>query len=440
MIRDKSRTAFRRANTVLVGGVDSPVRAFNAVGGEPPFIAKASGATITDIDGNDYIDYVCSYGPMILGHAHEQVTTAINKAVRKGTSYGAPTELEIELAQRIVSAVPSMEKVRFVSSGTEAAMSAIRLARGATGRDKIVKCVGCYHGHCDAMLVQAGSGALTLGVPSSPGVPAGATQDTLLVPYNDANAVAAMFQKYPSEIAGVIVEPVAANMGLVPPAEGYLAALRTVCDDNDALLIFDEVITGFRLAYGGAQEAFGVTPDLTVLGKIIGGGLPVGAYGGSERIMAHLAPEGPVYQAGTLSGNPAAMAAGIATLDVLREGLATPETNPYTLLQTRTTQLANGLRASRDAAGLSEKVQIVQAASMITCFFSHCPTITNYEDATTSNAEAFKIFFHSMLDAGVYLAPSGYEAMFVSLAHDAQAIQATVHAAEHAFVAAAPFA
>ena len=428
---EKSEAAFARAARVLVGGVNSPVRAFAAVGGTPPVIARADGSRITDVDGNTYVDYVCSYGPAILGHAPETVVTAVSKAVRNGASYGAPTAAETLLAEAVVQAVPSVEKVRFVSSGTEAVMSAVRLARGATGRDKIIKCIGCYHGHADAMLVSAGSGATTLGVPSSPGVPAGAAGDTVLVPYNDLDAVAAAMENHPDQVAAMLVEPVAANMGVVRPVEGYLPGLRELCDRHGALLIFDEVITGFRLGLGGAQEFFSVRPDLTTLGKIIGGGMPVGAYGGPAEIMKHLAPEGPVYQAGTLSGNPVAMAAGLATIEALHEE------GFYEKLNARSETLAAGLASARDQAGLnSGSVAIRGAGSMICCFFGPGP-IVNYDDVAACNTKAFAAYFHAMLEGGVYLAPSQFEAMFVSAAHDENDINVTLQAARGAFAAAA---
>ncbi|MCY2928954.1 MAG: glutamate-1-semialdehyde 2,1-aminomutase [Planctomycetota bacterium] len=427
----KSQDAFERAKKVLVGGVNSPVRAFAAVGGTPPVIASAKGATITDVDGRTYIDYVGSYGPAILGHAAAPVVEAVREAVGRGMTFGAPTEAETALAEAIVAAMPSIQKVRFVSSGTEAVMSAVRLARGFTGRDKVIKCIGCYHGHADAMLVSAGSGALTLGVPSSPGVPAGATKDTLLVPYNDATAVEAMMAKFPGQVAAMLVEPVAANMGLVPPAEGFLQALRTVCDKHGALLIFDEVITGFRLSYGGAQQVYGVRPDLTVLGKIIGGGMPVGAYGGRAEIMNALAPEGKVYQAGTLSGNPVAMAAGLATLKELRSP------GFYEALNAKTEGLAAGIGGRCRAAGLGpDKVNIVGVGSMITCYFTHGP-ILRYDDVARCDTKAFKAFFHALLAGGVYIAPSQFEAMFVSGAHTSEQIEATIAGSVKAFEAAA---
>jgi len=427
----RSEQAFERAKKVLVGGVNSPVRAFAAVGGTPPVIASARGATITDVDGRTYIDYVGSYGPAILGHAAEPVVAAVREAVGRGMTYGAPTEAETALAEAIVQAMPAIEKARFVSSGTEAVMSAVRLARGYTGRDKVIKCIGCYHGHADAMLVSAGSGALTLGAPSSPGVPAGATRDTLLVPYNDAQAVEATLRKFPGQVAAMLVEPVAANMGVVPPAQGYLAALRTLCDEHGALLIFDEVITGFRLGYGGAQGVYGVGPDLTTLGKIIGGGMPVGAYGGRAEIMKHLAPEGKVYQAGTLSGNPVAMAAGLATLKALREP------GFYENLNARTERLAQGLAKACRSVGLGpDRVRLIGVGSMITCYFTG-RAVTNYQDVCTCDTKAFAAFFHALLAGGVYVAPSQFEAMFLSGAHTDGHVEATIAVAKKAFAAAA---
>ncbi len=426
----KSQAQFDRGCKVLVGGVNSPVRAYLAVGGTPPVIARAKGATITDVDDNTYIDYVCSYGPAILGHAPDAVVTAINKAARRGTSYGAPTSGETQLAEAIAAAIGGIEKVRFVNSGTEAAMTAVRLARAATGRDKIVKCVGCYHGHTDALLVSAGSGAATLGTPSSPGVPAGATADTLIVPYNDIEAMRALLTERSDEIAAVLVEPVAANMGVVPPAEGYLSKLRKLCDAAGALLVFDEVITGFRLAYGGAQAVYDVRADLTILGKIIGGGLPIGAVGGPAELMDHLSPAGPVYQAGTLSGNPVATAAGLATLQALRED------GFYDTLHERSAELESGLLRAATAAGLGDRVCINRAGSMMSCFLTPEP-VTDYSRAAAANKEAYGAWFHMMLSGGVYLAPSGMEAMFVSAAHTAQDIAQTVSAAESAFEAAA---
>jgi len=426
----KSAAMFERAGKVLVGGVNSPVRAFAAVGGLPPVIARAAGAKIVDLDGNEYVDYVGSYGPMILGHASRPVAAAISKAVHRGTSFGAPTEQEVRLAEAIVAAVGSIEKVRFVSSGTEAAMSAIRLARGATGRDRIVKTIGGYHGHADALLVSAGSGATTLGVPSSPGVPRGTVADTLLVPYNDLAAAEAALSAEGGRVAALLVEPVAGNMGVVAPAQGYLAGLRALCDRWGALLVFDEVITGFRVAYGGAQGLYGVRADITVLGKIIGGGLPVGAYGGGAELMGHVSPEGPVYQAGTLSGNPAAMAAGLATLTELQAA------GFYEELEAKSAALEAGLRAAAAEAGLAERVCLNRAGSLMTVFF-RAPPVTDYASATASDTRAYAAYFHAMLDAGVYLAPSQFEAMFVSAAHEEADISRTCEAAQGALAAAA---
>ncbi|NLW86333.1 MAG: glutamate-1-semialdehyde 2,1-aminomutase [Planctomycetes bacterium] len=426
----KSTDAMRRAKSVLVGGVNSPVRAFCAVGGEPPFIASGRGAIVTDVDGNNYIDYVGSYGPAILGHAHPDVVAAIADAAGNGAGFGAPTELEIHLAQAIVSFMPSIEKVRFVSSGTEAVMTAIRLARGVTGRAGVIKCIGCYHGHSDAMLVSAGSGATTLGHPSSPGVPPGAAADTMLVPYNDVEAIRRVLTTHDKHVAAVLVEGVAGNMGVVPPHEGYLPSLRALCDEFHVLLILDEVMTGFRLAPGGAQQIYGVRPDITTLGKIIGGGLPVGAVGASARIMDHLSPVGSVYQAGTLSGNPVTMAAGLATLRELgRDGF-------YDRLEAKCAVLEARLREQISKCQLSDALCLNRVGSMMTLFFRRGP-ITNYADATGGNTAAFAAFFNSMLDSGVYLPPSQYEAMFISAAHDERHIEHTASAAKTALQAAA---
>ncbi len=421
---DRSRAAFEQARRVIPGGVDSPVRGFGAVGGTPVFIRQGRGCRIIDLDGNEYIDHVCSWGPLIAGHAHPKVVEAVKAAAEKGASFGAPTEAETQLAERIVDAVASIEKVRFVNSGTEAAMSAVRLARGATGRDKIVKFAGCYHGHVDALLVAAGSGATTFGVPSSPGIPKGVTSGTLLAEYNDLASAEKLFASHGEAIAAVIVEPVAGNMGVIPPADGFLAGLRKLCTKHGALLVFDEVITGFRAARGGAQELFGVTADLTILGKIIGGGLPVGAYGGRAEIMDQIAPTGPVYQAGTLSGNPLAMAAGIATLDLLAEEGA------YEQLETRAAQLAAGLEAVAKAADVA--TFHTRVGSMLCTFFSEGP-VTDYASAKRADTDAYGRFFHAMLAGGVYLAPSQFETMFVSLAHGEADIAATIAAAALAF-------
>ncbi len=421
---ERSAAAFEAARRVLAGGVNSPVRAFKAVGGVPRFIASGEGACLTDIDGNAYIDYVAAWGPMILGHADERVEAAITRALARGWSFGAPTEIETRLGELVAAAFPSIERVRFVNSGTEAVMSAIRLARGFTGRDIVVKCVGCYHGHVDALLVQAGSGAATFGTPSSAGVPSSVVAQTIAIPYNDAAAAGEVFDRYGEAIAAMIVEPVAANMGLVPPAPGYLAELRRLCDRTGALLIFDEVISGFRVAFGGAQELYGVRADLTCLGKIIGGGLPVGAYGARAEIMAKLAPDGPVYQAGTLAGNPAAMAAGAATLEALQEEGA------YGQLEARSAKLADGLAAAAKAAGVA--VWINRVGSLLCVFMTPGP-VTDYASASRSDMPLYAKYFHAMLERGVYLAPAQLECMFVSLAHTDEHIERTIAAAAEAF-------
>ncbi len=420
---DRSHEAFARANRVIPGGVNSPARAFGAVGGEPPFMARAEGAFLHDIDGNQYIDYIGSWGPMILGHARAEVRRAVTEAMALGTSFGAPTLREVEIAEAVAAAVPSIEKVRFVSSGTEAAMSAVRVARGVTGRDKIVKMAGHYHGHIDALLVQAGSAATTLGMPNSPGVTAGATADTVICPFNDAGAVAEVFERYPGQVAAVLLEPVAGNMGLVPPRPGYLESLRDLTARHGAILVFDEVMTGFRLALGGAQERFGVTPDLTALGKIIGGGLPAAAYGASARIMDHVSPAGPIYQAGTLSGNPLAMAAGLTTLRILRDE------PPYEKLEALSARLAEGLDRAATDAGVPHVVQRV--GSMLTLFFQPGP-VWDYDDARRSDTALFGRFFWEMLARGVYLPCSQFEAAFVSSAHTEAEVDHTVEAAAEA--------
>ena len=424
MKRKRSEQLFEQAQRLIPGGVNSPVRAFKAVGGRPIFVAKARGSKIWDADGNTYLDYVLSWGPMILGHAHPRVVRAIRAAVSNGTSYGAPTELEVRLAGRIQKAFPSMELIRMVSSGTEATMSAIRLARGFTGRDTILKFDGCYHGHADSLLVKAGSGLATLGVPDSPGVPADLAKHTLTAPYNDLSAVRKIFELHGRKIACLIVEPVAANMGVILPKEGFLQGLRDITRHYDSLLIFDEVITGFRIAFGGAQERFGILPDLTCLGKIIGGGLPVGAYGGRREIMERIAPLGPVYQAGTLSGNPLAVTAGIETLKLLsRPGV-------YRKLEERSKALSTGWADAAKKAGVA--VFGTRIASLMTLFFTN-RAVTDYATAKTSDTKAYAKFFTAMLDQGVYLAPSQFEAAFLSTAHTDADIEKTVKAAYNAF-------
>jgi glutamate-1-semialdehyde 2,1-aminomutase len=421
---ETSQQLFARAQQLLPGGVDSPVRAWRGVGGEPLFIARGEGARMFDADGNEFIDYVGSWGPLILGHAHPSVVAAIQEAATRGTSYGAPTELEIELARRIANAVPSVEMIRFVSSGTEATMSAIRVARAFTRRDKILKFDGGYHGHADFLLAKAGSGVATLGLPDSAGVPATVAATTLIAPYNDLDAVARTFDWHRDEIAAVIVEPVAGNMGVVPPRAGFLEGLREITRTHDALLIFDEVITGFRVAWGGAQALYNVKPDLTCLGKIVGGGLPVGAYGGRRDIMQLVAPLGPVYQAGTLSGNPLAMAAGIATLDAIAR---TPAA--YAQLEARGAQLERGLRDAAVEAGVPSTINRV--GSMLTAFFTDRP-VTDYISAKTADTPRYARFFHGMLEQGIYLAPSQFEALFVSLAHSESDISQTIESAARA--------
>jgi glutamate-1-semialdehyde 2,1-aminomutase len=425
---DNSRQLFDRAVALIPGGVNSPVRAFRGVGGSPLFISSARGAIITDVNGRTYIDYVGSWGPMILGHADSEVIAALHEALERGTSYGAPTELEIQLAEEIIDAVPSIEMVRMVSSGTEATMSAIRLARGATGRDKLVKFEGCYHGHADSLLVKAGSGVATLGLPDSPGVPAALAQKTLTIPFNDPDALETVFAAN-KDIAAVIIEPVVGNMGCVPPAPGFLERVRAVAKASGALLIFDEVMTGFRLARGGAQELFGIKPDITTLGKIIGGGLPVGAYGASRDLMNHIAPVGPIYQAGTLSGNPLAMTAGLVTLRRLRER------SVYEKLELNSKRLCEGLSTAARDAGVATVMNRV--GSMWTSFFTNGP-VTNWATADRSSRDLYGKFFHSMLDEGIYLAPSQFEAGFVSLAHSDGIIDQTIAAARKAFETLTP--
>jgi len=420
MNHEKSRAHFQRASRSIPGGVNSPARAFGAVGGSPPIIERGEGPWLQDIDGNRLLDFVGSWGPHILGHAHQGILGAVEDALRRGTSFGAPTELETELAEKVIEAVPSVEKVRMVNSGTEATMSAIRLARGFTGRDVVVKFAGCYHGHVDSLLVQAGSGALTHGTPSSPGVPSGCTSDTISLEFNDAGQVEDAFGSRGSEIAAVILEPVVGNMGVVPPEPGFLAAVQQICQKHGALFIFDEVMTGFRLAYGGAQERFGITPDLTTLGKIIGGGLPVGAYGGRADVMDAISPTGPVYQAGTLSGNPLAVAAGLAMLNALKQS------NPYEQLEENTKRLADGLDQAAADAGLPHTV--ARVGSMFTLFFNP-DRVTSYAVASECDTERFGKYFWGMLERGHYLPCSQFEANFLSTAHTPEHVDSTIAAA-----------
>jgi glutamate-1-semialdehyde 2,1-aminomutase len=418
---ERSEQLFEQARRVTPGGVNSPVRAFGSVGGTPRFIERASGARLWDSDGNEYVDYVGSWGPMILGHDHPEVREAVREALGRGTSFGAPSPGEVALAELVVDMVPSVDLVRFVNSGTEATMSALRLARAATGRDRVVKFRGGYHGHADAFLVEAGSGAATLGVPSSPGVPAGAARDTLVAEFNDVASVRQVLEAHADEVAAVIVEPVPGNMGCVPPRDGFLEALRGLCDEHGALLIFDEVMTGFRLAPGGAQAVYGVVPDLTTLGKVIGGGLPVGAFGGCESLMRRVAPDGPVYQAGTLSGNPLAMAAGLATLSHLRR-------NPsiYERLEGLGARLEAGF--TRLLEGRRYALSWNRAGSMATLFFSPGP-VTGWASASAADRDRFARYFHGMLERGIYLPPSPFEALFISAAHTEADIDRTLEAA-----------
>ncbi|MFM4977562.1 MULTISPECIES: glutamate-1-semialdehyde 2,1-aminomutase [Aeromonas] len=421
----KSDQLFEQARQTIPGGVNSPVRAFNGVGGTPRFIDHADGAYLYDVDGRAYVDYIGSWGPMLLGHNHPAIKAAVIKAVEKGLSYGAPTEIEVLMAEKVRQIVPSMEQVRMVNSGTEATMSAIRLARGYTGRDKIVKFEGCYHGHADSLLVKAGSGALTLGQPNSPGVPADFAKHTLTCVFNDLDSVREAFTQYGSEIACIIVEPVAGNMNCIPPVPGFLEGLRTICDEFGALLILDEVMTGFRVSLRGAQGYYNIDPDLTTLGKIIGAGMPVGAFGGKKKVMQYIAPTGPVYQAGTLSGNPVAMAAGLAMLDLLLEpGL-------YEQLSAKTARVAEGLKAAAAKHGIP--LAITYVGGMFGFFFTEESEITRYEQVTRCDMERFKRFYHLMLEEGVYLAPSAYEAGFLSLAHGDKEIEHTLAAAERSF-------
>jgi glutamate-1-semialdehyde 2,1-aminomutase len=422
----RSAELYRRAVSVAPGGVNSPVRAFKAVGGGPIFMRRGLGCRVEDVDGNVYIDYLGSWGPLILGHAHPAVVEAVGRAAADGTSFGAPTQREVELAELIAQAYPSIDLVRLVSSGTEACMSAIRVARAFTGRSKIVKFDGCYHGHADGLLVKAGSGALTLGSPDSPGVPEAAARETLSARFNDLNSVEQAFSLYGGDIAAIIVEPVAGNMGVVPPIPGFLEGLREISQRHGALLIFDEVITGFRVAFGGAQEMFGVAADLTCLGKIVGGGLPVGAYGGRREIMEQVSPSGAVYQAGTLSGNPLATAAGLTALRLLRES------RPYAELERKSAMLAEGFSDAADRAGAPASVSRV--GSMLTMFCTRGP-VTDYDSAREADTAAYGRFFRRMLSSGVYLAPSQFEAAFVSIAHEEGDIERTVAAARTALAA-----
>ncbi len=427
MNRDNSSRLFSVARKVMPGGVNSPVRAFNAVGGDPLFIKSASGSRITDVDGNEFIDYVGSWGPLIFGHAHPQIVSAITRQAQLGTSYGASTELEIQLAEKIVRAVPSVEVVRMVNSGTEAVMSALRLARGITGRDKIVKFAGCYHGHSDSLLVRAGSGLASLGIPECPGVVSSLAEKTVNLPFNNIERVRELFAKEGKKIAALIVEPIAGNMGVVPPTPGFLESLREVTREADALLIFDEVITGFRVALGGAQKLFGVNPDITCMGKIIGGGLPVGAYGGSREVMDHISPIGPVYQAGTLSGNPLAMAAGNEMLDLLsRNGI-------YETLERKSKKLCEGLRQHAEALGV--QAQFTRVGSMFSMFFTD-QKIVDFETVKSCDTDFFKRYFNGLLEEGIYIAPSQFEAGFVSAVHSDEEINLTLEANRKALAVA----
>ena len=421
----RSEILFEQARQHIPGGVNSPVRAFKGVGGTPVFFREASGSKVVDEDGKSYIDYVGSWGPMILGHNHPDIIAAVHKQVDLGLSFGAPTAIEISMADRVCEIVPNMEMVRMVNSGTEATMSAIRLARGYTGRDKIMKFEGCYHGHSDSLLVKAGSGALTLGIPNSPGVPADLAQHTITVNYNDLDSVRAAFEESGSDIACIIVEPVAGNMNCVPPIPGFLEGLRSICDEYGTVLIFDEVMTGFRVALGGAQEQYNVNADLITLGKVIGGGMPVGAFGGKREIMEQIAPLGPVYQAGTLSGNPVAMTAGLTALNLISEP------GFHQAMTERLTRLLDGLKERAKAAGIALRTN--QVGAMFGLFFTEQEEVTNFQQVMACDGERFNRFFHAMLEEGVYLAPASFEAGFISSAHSDEDIQATLDAAEKAF-------
>jgi glutamate-1-semialdehyde 2,1-aminomutase len=422
----QSDNLFEQAKTVIPGGVNSPVRAFNGVGGNPIFFTKGEGAYLFDADGKKYIDYVASWGPMILGHANQAVVNAVKETLEKGLGFGAPTEIETILAKKVCELMPSIELVRMVSSGTEATMSAIRLARGFTGRDKIVKFEGCYHGHSDSLLVKAGSGALTLGVPTSPGVPAALAEHTLTLEYNNVDQVREVLSEVGDEVACIIVEPVAGNMNCIPPVDGFLQGLREVCDAHGVVLIFDEVMTGFRVALGGAQAYYGVKPDLTTLGKVIGGGLPVGAFGGKREIMEYIAPLGPVYQAGTLSGNPMSMSAGLAMLNALSD-----DVNFYQNLNEKVQMLTDGILAQAQANNIGMTANVV--GGMFGLFFTDSDSVTNFDETSACDVERFKKFYHLMLEEGIYMAPSAYEAGFVSSAHSAEDIQATIDATGRVF-------
>ena len=430
----KSLEAFEEAKNLMPGGVNSPVRSYRSVDCNPPFIARAEGDKIYDIDSNEYIDYVGSWGPMVVGHAHPQVVKALQEAAARGTSYGAPTVIESELAKLVQSVYPSMEMLRMVNSGTEATMSALRLARGYTGREKILKFIGCYHGHSDSLLVSAGSGMATFGVPSSPGVTKGTAADTITIPYNDEEAFKEIMEKCGDEIAAVIVEPVAGNMGCIPPKQGYLRLLRKLTEEHGTLLIFDEVMCGFRASLGGAQAAYGIVPDLTCLGKIIGGGLPVAAYGGRRDIMAKVSPSGPVYQAGTLSGNPLAMTAGLETLKIITAEPEEGEPDYSRKLTLKTKKLLLGWQEKAREAGVT--IQAHQAGSMFGIFFSE-KEVYDYADAKAADQEAFKVWFKAMLEQGIYLAPSQFETLFMSGAHSDEDIDRTIEAAGKAFAAVA---